>query len=111
MTWKSGRRTCRALSKAQAEQLERNLQSLETQLHQREIIALQRADLETHLNQLNKSKHLTIYNCKVYKSSSSSGKLGSNNWALRQQYQNLSQDSDRLEQERAVLSAEAIERY
>jgi len=35
--------------KGQAEQLERNLQSTQ---HQREVIALQRADLETQLNQL-----------------------------------------------------------
>jgi len=77
---KKGRRIV-ALFKGQAEQLERNLQSMETQLHQREVIALQRADLETQLNQLNKSKHLTIYNYKVCKLFSTSGKLATNNFA------------------------------
>jgi len=51
---------------------------METQLHQREVIALQRADLETQLNQL-QQEQVTIYNYKVCKLFSTSGKLGSNN--------------------------------
>ncbi len=94
--------------KAQAEQLERNLQSMETQLHQREAIALQRADLETQLNQLQQEQafdSIQLQSLQVIQQERQTWEqqLG----FLRQQYQNLSQDSDRLEQERAVLSAEA----
>ena len=38
--------------KGQAEQLERSLQSMQTELHQREAIAREQATLETQLNQL-----------------------------------------------------------
>jgi len=75
------------------------LQSLETQLHQREEITLQRADLETHLNQLNKSKHLTIYNQSLQVIQQQRQTWEQQLGFLRQQYQNFSQ-KNRLEQER-----------
>jgi exonuclease SbcC len=94
--------------KGQAEQLERNLQSMETQLHQREAIALQRADLETQLNQLQQEQafdNIQLQSLQViqHQRQTWEQQLG----FLRQQYQNLSQDCDRFKQERAVLSTEA----
>ena len=94
--------------KGQAEQLERNLESMQTQLHQREEIALQRGDLETQVNQLQQEyafDNIQLQSLQLIQHQRQTWKHQLD--FLRQQYQNLSQDSDRLEQERAVLRAEA----
>ena len=94
--------------KGQAEQLERNLESMQTQLHQREEIALQRADLETQLNQLQQEQafdNIQLQSLQLIQHQRQTWKHQLD--FLRQQYQNLRQDSERLEQERAVLRAEA----
>lgn len=94
--------------KGQAEQLERNLESMQTQLHQREGIALQRGDAETQVNQLQQEyafDNIQLQSLQLIQHQRQTWKHQLD--FLRQQYQNLSQDSDRLEQERTVLRAEA----
>jgi len=93
--------------KGQAEQLERNLQSMQAQLHQREATRSQRADLETQVNQLQQEQafdNIKLQSLQVihHQQQTWEQQLG----FLRQQHQNLSQDSDRLEQERSALSAQ-----
>ena len=86
--------------KGQAEQLERNLQGMETQLQQRSPLNRQLADLETQLNQLQQKQafdNVELQSLQVVQHQRQT-------WEqqlvfLQQQHQNLSQDSDRLQQE------------
>ena len=93
--------------KGQAEQLERSLLSLQTQLEQREAIALQQSDLENQLNQLQQEQafdNIQLQSLQVIQQQRQTWEqqLG----FVKQQYENLTQDSDRLEQERASLSVQ-----
>lgn len=96
--------------KGQAEQLERNLQSMQTQLHQREAIALLQADLETQLNQLQQQQafdNIQLQSLQVvqHQRQTWEQQLG----FLRQQYQNLTQDERRLQQELAATQQQQQE--
>jgi len=89
--------------KGQAEQLERNLQSMEIQLQQRQAIAQQLSDLETQVNQLQQEQafdNVNLQSLQViqHQQQTWEQQLG----FLRQQQQNLTQDSDRLQQELAA---------
>lgn len=96
--------------KGQAEQLERNLESMQAQLHQREAIARQRADLETQVNQLQQEQAfdtIKLQSLQViqHQQQTWEQQLG----FLRQQHQNLSRDSDRLQQELAATQQQQQE--
>lgn len=93
--------------KGQAEQLERNLQSMQIQLQQREAIALQRLNLENQVNQLQQEQafeNIELQSLQVIQNQRQTWEqqLG----FLRQQHQNLNGDSDRLEQEQAAISSQ-----
>ena len=96
--------------KGQAEQLERNSQSMQTQLHEREAIAIQLADLETQHNQVQQKQafdNIQLQSLQViqHQRQTWEQQLG----FLKQQYQNLSQDSDRLQQELAATQQQQHE--
>ncbi len=96
--------------KGQAEQLERNLQSMQTQLHQREAIALERADMETRLSQLQQAQ--LVDNEKIQSLQAISNQRQT--WEqqlgfVKQQYQNFTQDCDRLQQELAATQEQQQE--
>lgn len=91
--------------KGQAEQLERNLESMETQLQQREAIAHQLSEIESQVNQLQQAQafdNIQLQSLQViqHQQQNWSGQLS----FLKQQYHNLSGDSDRLEQERLEIN-------
>ncbi len=93
--------------KGQAEQLERNLQSMQTQLHQREAIAEERADLETHLGQMQQAQVIDNEQLQSLQALANQRQAWSQQLSfVKQQYQNLTQESDRLEQERTVISGQ-----
>jgi DNA repair protein SbcC/Rad50 len=88
--------------KAKAEELERSLESMKTQLQQRDAIAQKRAELESELERLQQVQafeNVQLQSLQVVQHQRQ-------NWEeqlnfVRQQYQNLTGDCDRLEQERA----------
>jgi len=89
--------------KGQAEQLERNLQSMQTQMQQREAIAQQLADAETQNRQLQQAQVVDTEQLQSLQALSNQRQT----WAqqlsfVKQQYQNLTQDGDRLQQELAA---------
>lgn len=91
--------------KGQAEQLERSLESMESTLQQREAIAHSLSQIETQVNQLQQTQafdNIQLQSLQVIQNQQQTWEqqLG----FLRQQYQNLSGDSDRLEQERNSIS-------
>ena len=93
--------------KGQAEQLERDLVSIETQLQQREAIAHQLSDIESQVNQLQQAQafdNIQLQSLQViqHQQQTWDGQLS----FLKQQYHNLSGDSDRLEQERLAINAQ-----
>ena len=93
--------------KGQAEQLERNLESMETQLQQREAIAHQLSEIESQVNQLQQAQafdNIQLQSLQViqHQQQTWDGQLS----FLKQQYHNLSGDSDRLEQERLAIDAQ-----
>ncbi len=93
--------------KGQAEQLERNLQSMQTQLHQREAIAVERADLETHLGQMQQAQVIDNEQLQSLQALANQRQAWSQQLSfVKQQYQNLTQECDRLEQERTVISGQ-----
>jgi len=93
--------------KGQAEELERNLQSMQTQLHQREVTQSQQAELETHLSQLQQAQVVDNEQIQSLQALSNQRQTWSQQLSfVKQQYQNLTQDCDRLEQERAHISAQ-----
>lgn len=93
--------------KARAEELERSLESIKTQLQQREVTEAQRADLEAELNQLQQVQafdNIQLQSLQVVQHQRQ-------NWEqqlsfIRQQYQNLSQDCDRLQQEQSAVRSQ-----
>lgn len=93
--------------KARVEELERSLDSIKTQLQQREITQVQRADLETQLNQLQQLQALE----NIQLQSLQVVQHQRQNWEqqlsfVKQQYQNLTQDCDRLQQEQAAVNSQ-----
>ncbi len=89
--------------KAQTEQLEQNLQSIQTQLQQREAIVLQQANLETQIQQLqqaqnNDSQKLHQLTALQHHRQTWQQQL---TWK-RQQCQNLGQDCANLQKEQAA---------
>lgn len=93
--------------KAKAEELERSLESMKIQLQQRDVIATQRITLENKLNQLQQVQdfeNIKLQSLQVVQHQRQ-------NWEeqlnfVRQQYQNLTQDCDRLEQERGAVGSQ-----
>ncbi|MBF1991724.1 exonuclease subunit SbcC [Fischerella thermalis] len=93
--------------KAKAEELERSLESMKIQLQQRDVIATQRITLENELNQLQQVQafeNIKLQSLQVVQHQRQ-------NWEeqlnfVRQQYQNLTQDCDRLEQERGAVGSQ-----
>ncbi len=95
--------------KGQAEQLERSLESMESGLQQREAIASSLSQIETQVNQLQQAQafdNIQLQSLQVVQNQQQTWEqqLG----FLRQQYQNLSGDSDRLEQECYSISAQLL---
>ncbi|WP_066426082.1 exonuclease subunit SbcC [Anabaena sp. 4-3] len=93
--------------KGRAEELERSLESIKTQLQQRQTTAEQRAELEAKINQLQQVQafeNIQLQSLQVVQHQRS-------NWEqqlhfVRQQYQNLTQDGDRLQQEQAAVESQ-----
>lgn len=93
--------------KGQAEQLDRALESMQGQLQQQSAIAHQRQQLEEQVNQLQQAQaydNVKVQSLQVVQHQRQ-------NWQqqlgfLKQQHQNLSQDSDRLEQEQAAANGQ-----
>ncbi len=93
--------------KARAEELERSLEAIKTQLQQRELTQAQRAELADKLNQLQQMQ--TVDNNQLQ--SLQLVQHQRQNWEqqlgfVRQQYQNLSQDGDRLQQEQSAVNSQ-----
>lgn len=90
--------------KGQAEQLEQNLASIKIQLQQREQITLEQATVESLLSELRQSQledteHLQQLQANQHQRQTGEQQL---TWH-RQQYENLTQDCDRLEQDLANI--------
>ncbi|MBW4435405.1 MAG: SMC family ATPase [Pelatocladus maniniholoensis HA4357-MV3] len=93
--------------KAKAEELERSLESMKIQLKEREAIATQRVTLENEHNQLQQVQafeNIKLQSLQVVQHQRQ-------NWEeqlnfVRQQYQNLTQDCDRLEHERERIATQ-----
>jgi len=86
--------------KGQAEQLELSLQSIQTQLQQREAIAFQQANLETQLQQLQHAQDSDQQQLHQYQALQHQRQIWQKQLSLqRQQYQNLVQDCAHLQQE------------
>jgi exonuclease SbcC len=86
--------------KAQAEQLEQNLLSIEQQLQQQDAIASQRATLETQLTELQQAQTADTEKLQSLQAIGHQRQTWEQQLTLhRQQYRNLSQDCDRLQQE------------
>ncbi|MBV6626424.1 MAG: exonuclease subunit SbcC [Rivularia sp. (in: Bacteria)] len=93
--------------KARGEELERTLSSIKTQLQQQETIAQQRTELEAELNELQKLQgfdNIGLQNLQVIQHQRQG-------WEeqlhfVRQQYNNLTQDSKRLEGEQLSLKTQ-----
>ncbi len=93
--------------KGQAEQLERSLQPLEQQLEQREAIAQEKASLETELEQLKLAQEKEREKLQALQAAAHQRQTWQNQLTWQQtQYQNLTQDCDRLSKERASLQAQ-----
>ncbi|NMG05653.1 SMC family ATPase [Brasilonema sp. UFV-L1] len=93
--------------KARAEELERFLDSLKSQLQQREATAQKQADLETEINQLQQVQAfetIQLQSLQVVQHQRQNWEQQHN--FVRQQYQNLSQDCDRLQQERSAIDSQ-----
>lgn len=91
--------------KGQAEQLERSMESMESTLQQREAIAHSLDEIETQVNQLQQAQafdNIQLQSLQVIQNQQQTWEQQLN--FLRQQYQNLSGDSDRLEQERYSIT-------
>jgi len=89
--------------KAKAEQLDLSLQSIQTQLQQKEAIALQQTQIETQLQQLQEVQEVDRQQLQQLQSLQHQRQTWQQQltWQ-RQQYQNLTQDCDRLQQEIAT---------
>ncbi|MDF5731596.1 MAG: SMC family ATPase [Rhizonema sp. PD38] len=93
--------------KARAEELERSLESMKTQLQQRSSIAEKRDNLETEINQLQQVQafeNIQLQSLQVVQHQRK-------NWEeqlsfVRQQCQNLTSDCDRLQQEHSAINTQ-----
>jgi DNA repair protein SbcC/Rad50 len=93
--------------KARGEELERSLNSIKTQLQQWELTQAQRTDLEAELNQLQQIQafeNIQLQSLQVVQHQRQ-------NWEqqlsfVKQQYQNLTQDCDRLQQEQSAVNSQ-----
>ncbi|MEC4816063.1 MAG: exonuclease subunit SbcC [Scytonema sp. PMC 1069.18] len=93
--------------KARAEELERCLESLRNQLQQREVIVTKQEDLEAEINQLQQVQafdNIQLQSLQVVQHQRQNWEQQLN--FVRQQYQNLTQDCDRLSQEQSAISAQ-----
>jgi exonuclease SbcC len=96
--------------KARAEELERSLEAIKSQLQQKETTEAQRAELESQLNQLQQVQafdNIQLQSLQVVQHQRQ-------NWEqqlgfVRQQYQNLTQDCDRLHQEQSAVKTQLAE--
>ncbi|MEA5619191.1 SMC family ATPase [Cronbergia sp. UHCC 0137] len=93
--------------KGRVEELERSLDNIQLQLQQRETTEAQRKELEVELNNLQQTQafdHVQLQSLQVVQHQRQ-------NWEqqlsfVRQQYQNLSQDSDRLQQDQLAVKVQ-----
>lgn len=93
--------------KGQVEQLERSLESLKRDLQQKDQIASRRQELQDALNQLQQQQafdNIQLQSLQVVQHQRQSWEQQLS--FVRQQYQNLTQDCDRLQQERSSLSTQ-----
>ncbi len=93
--------------KARTEELERLLDSLKSQLQQREAIAQKQGDLEAEINQLQQVQafeNIQLQSLQVVQHQRQNWEQQLN--FVRQQYQNLTQDCDRLQQERSAIDSQ-----
>ncbi|BAY12114.1 exonuclease subunit SbcC [Calothrix sp. NIES-2098] len=93
--------------KARAEELERSLESIKIQLQQRETTQAQRAELEAELNQLQQVQAfetIQLQSLQVVQHQRQT-KVEQLSF-VRQQYQNLTQDCDRLQQEQLAVKSQ-----
>jgi DNA repair protein SbcC/Rad50 len=93
--------------KARVEELERCLQSSQIQLQQGDATAAQKAQLEAELNQLQQVQafeNIQLQSLQVVQHQRQNWEQQLN--FVRQQYQNLTQDGDRLQQEQAALQTQ-----
>ncbi|BAZ24292.1 exonuclease SbcC [Kalymmatonema gypsitolerans NIES-4073] len=92
--------------KARTEELERVLDSLKSQLQQREAIAQKQGDLEAEINQLQQVQafeNIQLQSLQVVQHQRQNWEQQLN--FVRQQYQNLTQDCDRLQQEQSAIDS------
>ncbi|RCJ38341.1 exonuclease SbcC [Nostoc minutum NIES-26] len=90
--------------KARAEELERSLEAIKIQLQQREVTQAQKAELEAELNQLQQVQafdNIQLQSLQVVQHQRQNWEQQLN--FVRQQYQNLTQDCDRLQQEHSAV--------
>ncbi|MUG90984.1 exonuclease subunit SbcC [Scytonema sp. UIC 10036] len=93
--------------KARAEELERCLESLKNQLLSREGIIQKQVELEADINQLQQVQAfdtIQLQSLQVVQHQRQNKEQHLN--FVRQQYQNLTQDCDRLQQDRAAISGQ-----
>ncbi|KYC37906.1 exonuclease SbcC [Scytonema hofmannii PCC 7110] len=93
--------------KARTEELERCLESLKNQLLSREAIVQKQTELEADINQLQQVQAfdtIQLQSLQVVQHQRQNKEQQLN--FVRQQYQNLTQDCDRLQQDRAAISGQ-----
>jgi DNA repair protein SbcC/Rad50 len=93
--------------KARAEELGRSLESSKIQLQQRDVTQAQKAELEAQLNQLQQVQafdNIQLQSLQVVQNQRQT-KVEQLSF-VRQQYQNLSQDCDRLQQEQLAVKSQ-----
>ncbi|ARV59301.1 ATP-binding cassette family protein [Nostocales cyanobacterium HT-58-2] len=93
--------------KARTEELERCLDSLKSQLQQREATAQKQAELEAQINELQQVQafeNIQLQSLQVVQHQRQNWEQQLN--FIRQQYQNLTQDCDRLQQEHSVIDSQ-----
>ena len=95
------------LYRIQGEELENSLANIKIQLQQREITETQRTELESQLNNLQEAQafeNIQLQSLQVIQHQRQSWEQQLN--FLRQRYDNLSQDSDRLQQEQIAVKSQ-----
>ncbi|UKO97081.1 exonuclease subunit SbcC [Nostoc sp. UHCC 0870] len=93
--------------KARAEELERSLESIKTQLQQRHITQAKKAELEAEINQLQQVQafeNIQLQSLQVVQHQRTNWEQQLN--FVKQQYQNLTQDCDRLQQEQSSINSQ-----
>ncbi|GCL37913.1 exonuclease subunit SbcC [Sphaerospermopsis sp. FACHB-1094] len=93
--------------KGRAEELERSLDNIKSQLQQREATTAEKAELEVQLNHLQQQQaadNIQLQSLKVIQSQRQN--LEEKLSFVRQQYQNLSEDCDRLDQDKLAVKSQ-----